>query len=462
MDTYDAVIIGSGQAGNPLAVKFAVLGKKVALVEKEYIGGSCVNVGCSPTKTMEASGRVAHLVNRAADYGVTFNGPVTVDMETVRRRKRDIVTSFSSGDEAKLVRRGVEILWGEARFTSGKEIEVALNDGGKRRLKADMFFIDTGTRPVVPEIDGLPECNIFNNGTIMELDQVPDHLMIIGGGYVGMEFARMFKRFGSDVTIVHRESHVLSQEDEDLALAIQEIYARDGIRIVLEADTHSASQDKDGKIHLRLTCLEGEETITGTHLLLAAGRTPNTDMLNLDAAGVEIDDRGYIVTDDRLRTTVPHIYALGDVKGGPAFTHIAYDDYRIVKSNLFESDSASTQDRVLPYVVFIDPQLGRIGMSEKEATERGIPYKLVKMPMAHVARALEVDETDGFMKALVDEKSGRILGFACLGMEGGELMAMVQIAMAGGLTWKDLKNMIFAHPTLAESLNNLFSQVERT
>lgn len=458
---FDAVIIGSGQSGNPLAVKFAVSGKKVALVEKEHIGGSCVNVGCSPTKTMEASGRVAHLVRRAADYGIHFPGPVTVDMETVRRRKRDIVTSFSSGDEAKLERRGVEIVWGEARFTSGKEIEVALNDGDTRRLKADLIFIDTGTRPAVPKIDGLPECTILSNGTIMELDLVPEHLMIIGGGYVGMEFARMFRRFGSEVTIVQRGSQVLSQEDEDLAQAIQEIYARDNIRIILQADTHSASQDRDENIHLRVTCGEREETISGSHLLLAAGRIPNTDMLNLAAAGVEMDDRGYIVTDDRLRTTAPDIYAMGDVKGGPAFTHISYDDYRIVRSNLFENGSATTENRILPYVVFIDPQLGRIGLSEKEATERGIPYKMVKMPMAHVARALEVDETDGFMKALVDTDSGRILGFACLGMEGGELMAVVQVAMAGGLTWRDLKNMIFSHPTLAESLNNLFSLVER-
>ena len=462
MDSFDVIIIGSGQAGNPLAVKLAVSGKKVALIEKEHIGGSCVNVGCSPTKTMEASGRVAHLANRAADYGVTFQGPVTVDMETVRRRKRDIVTSFSSGDEAKLVRKGVEIVWGEAKFVSGEEIEVALNGGGTRCLKADLIFIDTGTRSVVPEIDGLPQCSVLNNWSIMELDQVPEHLMIIGGGYVGMEFARMFRRFGSEVTIIHRGVHVLSQEDEDLAQAIQEILKRDGIRIVLQADTHSASQDPDGKIHLRLTCTEGEETISGSHLLLAAGRIPNTDMLNLQAAGVETDTRGYIVTDNYLRTSAPKIYALGDVKGGPAFTHISYDDYRIVKSNLLEDGDATIEDRVLPYVVFIDPQLGRIGLSEREATKQAVPYAMVKMPMAHVARALEVDETDGFMKALVDKESGRILGFACLGMEGGELMAVVQVAMAGGLTWRDLKNMIFAHPTLAESLNNLFSLVERT
>lgn len=461
-EKFDAVIIGSGQAGNPLAVKLAVSGKKVALVEKEHIGGSCVNVGCSPSKTMEASGRVAHLVNRAGDYGVTVHGSVIMDMKTVRRRKRDIVTSFSSGDKAKLERKGVEIVWGQASFKSPVEIEVALNEGGTRKLSADLFFIDTGTRPVVPDIKGLPECKVLNNATIMELDEVPDHLMIIGGGYVGLEFARMFQRFGSRVTIIHRNVHVLSQEDEDLAEAIQDIFIRDGIRIILQADTHSATQDPDGAIHLKLTCLEGEETITGSHLLLAAGRTPNTDMLNLSAAGVQVDESGYIKTDSRLKTAAKNIYALGDVKGGPAFTHISYDDYRIIKSNLLEHGNASIEGRTLPYVVFIDPQLGRVGLSEMEARKQRIPYNLVKMPMAHVARALEVDETDGFMKALVDKESGRILGFACLGMEGGELMAVVQTAMAGGLTWWDLKNMIFAHPTLAESLNNLFSLVERS
>ena len=430
-------------------------------MEKEHIGGSCVNVGCSPTKTMEASGRVAYILSRAADYGVNFQGPFTVDMKAVRRRKRDIVISFSSGDEAKLKRRGVEIVWGQARFVSGEEIEVALNEGGTRRLKAGLIFIDTGTRPAVPEIEGLSACSVLDNGTVMEVDSVPEHLLIIGGGYVGMEFARMFRRFGSEVTIVHRGTHVLSQEDEDVAEAIQEIYIRDGIRIILEADTYSAHQDAEGQIHLRLTCPKGEKTVTGTHLLLAAGRVPNTDMLNLAAAGVETDQGGYIATNERLETTASGIYALGDVKGGPAFTHISYDDYRIVRSNLFENRDAVIGDRAVPYVVFIDPQLGRVGLSEKEAAERNIPYKMVKMPMTHVARALEVDETDGFMKALVDPESSRILGFACLGMEGGEVMAVVQVAMAGGLTWHDLRDMIFAHPTLAESLNNLFSLVDR-
>jgi pyruvate/2-oxoglutarate dehydrogenase complex dihydrolipoamide dehydrogenase (E3) component len=441
LDHYDAIIIGSGQAGNPLAVKFAVSGHKVALVEREHIGGSCVNVGCSPSKTMEASARIARLVHRAADYGVVIHGPPVVEMERVRHRKRQIVKSFSEGDEAKLLRKGVEIIRGEAGFKAPGEIEVALKGGGTRRITADYIFIDTGTRPFVPDIDGLSSCSILDNETIMELDIVPRHLMVIGGGYVGLEFGRMFHRFGSEVTIIHRSDHILSREDRDVAEAIQEIFLQDGIRIILDA--------------------EGHRTVSGSHLLVAAGRTPNSDMLNLQAAGVKTDDYGYIEVDHRLQTSAEKIFALGDIKGGPAFTHIAYDDYRVVRTNLFDGGDASTDGRVLPYVVFIDPQLGRVGLSEREAVEKGLRFEVVRMPMGHVARALEVDETSGFMKALLEPDSGKILGFACLGMEAGELMAVVQVAMAGDLTWRDLKEMIFAHPTLAESLNNLFSLVGR-
>jgi len=461
MDSFDAVIIGSGQAGNPLGVKFAVKGRKVALVERDAIGGSCVNVGCSPTKTMEASGRVAHLVRRAADFGVDIQGPVTVDMKKIRQRKRSIVRSFSSGDKAKLDRKGVEILQGEGRFVAPREIEVRMKDGGTRRIRGDLVFIDTGTRPSIPQIEGLCSCNILDNGTIMELGEVPRHLMIIGGGYVGLEFGRMFARFGSAVTIIHRGSHVLSGEDEDVAQAVQDIFREDGIRIILEANTYRAFQDPDGTIHLDLDYPGGRESISGSHLLVAAGRIPNTDMLNLPRAGVETDEQGFIVVDKNLRTTAEGVYGLGDVKGGPAFTHIAYDDYRVVRTNIFGEGGATIEGRILPYTVFIDPQLARVGLSEKEARGKGIRYETIRMPMSHVARALETDETRGFMKALVEPGAGKILGFACLGVEAGELMAVVQMAMAGGLTALDLKEMIFAHPTLAESLNRLFSLAGR-
>ena len=461
MAHYDALIIGSGQAGNPLAVKLAVSGWKVALIERQHIGGSCVNVGCSPTKTMEASGRVAYVAGRAANYGVHFQGPLSVDMVRVRERKRRIVESFSGGDRAKLERKGVEVVMGEARFVGRKEIEVSLLGGGSVRMTGDKVFIDTGTRAAVPGIEGLTTCTILNNESIMELDRVPEHLLVIGGGYVGMEFARMFRRFGSEVTIIHSCEHVLCGEDADVAEEIQRICAEDGIRISLKSMTDRAHQDPDGTIHLHFTGPEGEGAVSGSHLLVSTGRTPNTDMLNLGAAGVETDEAGYIRTDPQLRTSAPDVYALGDVKGGPAFTHIAYDDYRVVKTNLLEEGGATTEGRILPYVVFIDPQLGRVGLSEKAAREAGIPCKVVSMPMAHVARALEVGETRGMLKALVDTGSGQILGFAALGLEGGELMAVVQMAMLGGITYRELRNTIFAHPTLAESLNSLFALVDR-
>jgi len=458
---YDAIIVGSGQGGNPLAVKLAVSGWKTALVEKEHIGGSCVNVGCSPTKTMEASARVAHLAGRAQDYGVHFDGDVRMDMEKVRQRKRDIVTSFSQGDRAKLERKGVDIFMGEACFTGPKEIEITLNEGATQRISGDKIFIDTGTRPNVPEIEGLDSCSALTNETIMELDSVPEHLVVIGGGYVGCEFGRMFNRFGSKVTIIESCPHLFCREDQDVAEAVQEIFRNDGIRIVLEGTVSRAAQDSDGIFHLTVNTDKGQEVISGTHLLVAAGRTPNTDMLNLETAGIETDDRGYIKSDEKLRTTAPDIFVIGDVKGGPAFTHIAYDDYRVIKANLLEGADVTISDRMVPYVVFIDPQLGRVGLTEGEAEEKGLSFKTVKMPMTHVARALETDETQGFLKALVDKETGRILGFAALCADGGELMAVVQMAMVGGLTYRDLRNMIFAHPTLAESLNSLFGLVDR-
>lgn len=458
---YDAIIIGSGQGGNPLAVKLAVSGWKTALVEKEHIGGSCVNVGCSPTKTMEASARVAHLVSRAEDYGVHLSGKAGVDMVKIRQRKREIVTSFSEGDRGKLERKGVDIFMGEARFTGPKEIEIALNDGGTKQIAGNKIFIDTGTRPAIPEIEGLDSCSALTNESIMELDSVPDHLIVIGGGYVGSEFGRMFNRFGSQVTIIEFCDHLFCREDKDIAEAVQEIFREDGIRIVLESTVTRAVQDDDGSIHLTVDTDGGEEIISGTHLLVAAGRIPNTDMLNLEAARVEMDARGFIKADEKLRTTAPDIFAIGDVKGGPAFTHIAYNDYRVIKANLLEGADATISDRIFPYVVFIDPQLGRVGLTEWEAEEKGLSFKVVKMPMTHVARALETEQTQGFLKALVDTETGKILGFAALCVEGGELMAVVQMAMMGGLTYRELRNTIFAHPTLAESLNNLFGLVDR-
>jgi pyruvate/2-oxoglutarate dehydrogenase complex dihydrolipoamide dehydrogenase (E3) component len=455
---YDAIVIGAGQGGVPLARTLAQAGRKVALVEREHVGGTCYNEGCTPTKTMVASAKVAYLDRRSADYGVK-NGQVTVDMVAVRQRKRDIVEDFRNGGEQRLRdTEGLDLIWGEASFTGPKELEVRLNSY-ETRLTAKNIFINTGSRPANPPVAGLESVPALNSTTIMELDEVPEHLLVLGGGYVGLEFAQMFRRFGSEVTVVQRDKQLLTREDADVAEAVAEVLREDGVEVLLETEAKRAEQTEDGELLLTVGTLEGESTLEGSHLLVAAGRPPNTDRLNLEAAGVETDERGFIRVNERLETGVEGIWALGDVKGGPAFTHISYDDFRIVKTNLLEGGDATITDRMVPYTVFIDPQLGRVGLSEEEARERGRDVRVARMPMKHVARALEVDEPRGMMKAVVDADTRRILGCAVLGVEGGEVAAMIQIAMMGGVPYTTLRDAVFAHPTLAESLNNLFATI---
>jgi pyruvate/2-oxoglutarate dehydrogenase complex dihydrolipoamide dehydrogenase (E3) component len=457
---YDAIVIGAGQGGVPLAKTLAQAGRRTALVEREHVGGTCYNEGCTPTKTMVASAKVAYFERRSGDYGVQ-NGPVTVDMVAVRQRKRDIVDNFRNGGERRIQdTEGLDLLKGEARFTGPEELEVRLNGGDELRLTAENIFINVGARPANPPVEGLDSVPTLNSTTIMELDEVPEHLLVLGGGYVGLEFAQMFRRFGSEVTVVQRGRQLLSREDADVAEAVAEILREDGIEVLLETRAERAEQTEDGRIRLTIRTPEGESTLEGSHLLAAAGRPPNTDQLNLEAAGVETDKRGFIKVNERLETNVPGIWALGDVKGGPAFTHISYDDFRIVRTNLLEGGNATINDRMLPYTVFIDPQLGRVGLSEEEAREQSRNVRVAKMPMSHVARAIEVDEPRGVMKAVVDAETHQILGCAVLGIEGGEVMAMIQIAMMGGVPYTVLRDAIFAHPTLAESLNNLFATID--
>ena len=460
MDQYDAIIIGAGQAGGPLSTALAQAGWKTAIIERIHVGGTCINEGCTPTKTMVASARVAYLTRRAADYGVE-TGPISVDMKVVRERKRDIVESFRSGSERRIESaQGVDLLMGEARFVEQKVVEVQLNTGETRLLTASTIFINAGARPSIPPIDGIHNVPTLDSTSIMELDRVPEHLLIFGGSYIALEFGQMFRRFGSKVTIIQRSAHLLSREDTDIADAVAGILREDGIEILVETHVSHVGQNLNGNIEMAVQTAEGERILTGSHLLVAAGREPNTDWLNAEAAGIEIDKRGYIRVNDRLETNVAGIYALGDIKGGPAFTHISYDDFRIIRTNLLEHGNASIRDRLVPYTVFIDPQLGRVGMSETEARASGQAIRVAKMPMNYVARALEVDESRGFMKAIVDADSGQILGCAILGIEGGEIMAMVQMAMMGKLPYTVLRDAVFAHPTLAESLNNLFTMFE--
>ena len=457
---YDAVIIGSGQGGNPLAGALAGAGRKTAVIEREHVGGTCINEGCTPTKTMVASAKVAYLDRRSSDYGVR-NGPVNVDMAEVRGRKRDIVDSFRGGSEQRLEdAENLDLIRGEAHFTGPRELEVQLDDGDTVRLSAENVFINVGARPGGVPVDGIDTVGALNSTTVMELDEVPDHLLVLGGGYVGLEFAQMFRRFGSEVTVVQRGPQLLAREDADVAEAVADILNEDGIEVLLETEAQSAGKDEGGGIQLTVSGPDGGRILSGSHLLVAAGRPPNTDLLNLEEAGIETDKRGFIKVDDRLETNVPGVYALGDVKGGPAFTHVSYDDFRVIQANLLDGGNATISDRLIPYTVFIDPQLGRVGLSESEAREQGHDVRVGTMPMNYVARALEMDESRGMMKVVVDAGTGRILGCAVLGIEGGEIMAMIQIAIMGGLSYTALRDGMFAHPTLAESLNTLFASVD--
>jgi len=454
---YDAIVIGSGQAGGPLAADLAEAGRKTALIERDRLGGTCVNVGCTPTKTLVASARVAYLVRRAADYGVR-TGRVGVDMARVRKRKRDIVRSFGgvTPDRAKK-KTHRHVLYGEARFTGPKSIEVSLARGaGIRRLTADTIFINTGARPSRPALPGLADIEVLDSTSIMELGTVPGHLLVLGGGYIGVEFGQMFRRFGSRVTIVQRAEALLAREDPDVAEAVAAILRDDGVEVLLGAETLRVVPGSKGRIHLSVRQKGRSRKLTGTHLLVATGRQPNTDRLNLGAAGITTDEKGFVVVDERLETTVPGVYALGDVKGGPAFTHISYDDYRIVRTNLLEGGSATTTGRLVPYTVYMDPELGRVGMSETEARARGRRVRVAKLGMDSVARALERGEPRGFIKIIVDPATDQILGCAVLGIEGGEIMSMLEIAMLGKLPSTTLREAIFAHPALAEALNNVF------
>ncbi len=456
---YDAILLGAGQANNALSRSLAAAGWKVALVEQKHVGGTCINEGCTPTKTMIASARVAHVARRAEDYGVD-TGPISVDLRKVRERKRSIVEMFRGGGRERLeATEGLDLLMGEGRFCGPKSIEVRMNDGTARRLSADTIFINTGLRPRKPELPGLEDVPALDSTTIMELGDVPDHLLILGGGYVGVEFAQMFRRFGSEVTVVQRSGQVLTHEDSDIAEEVMSILREDGIEILVESEA-TAVEGAEGAVALHVLTPNGERVLEGSHLLVAVGRVPNTERLNLEAAGIETHRRGYIKADARLRTNVPGVYALGDVRGGFAFTHVAYDDFRIIRTNLLEGGDASSDDRTLIYTVFIDPQLGRVGLTEEMARDEGYNVRVAKLPMSHVARALEMDETRGMMKAVLDGDSNQILGAAVLGPEGGEIVSVLRVAMMGNLPYEALRDAVLPHPTLAEALNSLFTTID--
>ncbi len=459
MKHYDAIIIGTGQAGSPLAKKLAGVGMKTAIIEKRLVGGTCINDGCTPTKTWIASAKQIYLAQHSDPLGVHIRD-YSVNMPVIKKRKDEIVSTFRGGTEKGLeTTKGVDLIFGEASFTDEKTISVKLKDGGTEQLTAGKIFINAGAKTTIPKIDGLDEIDYLTSTSILELTSVPESLLIIGGSYIGMEFGQMFSRFGSKVTILETSARALPREDEDIAEEIIRILEAEGIKFY--ADAHVKKLKKqDEHIKAELAVGDKHHEFTYTHVLVAAGRIPQTEALNLKAAGVETDDRGYIKVNDKLETNVKGIYALGDIKGGPAFTHIAYNDYTIVYRNLVEKANLSIKDRLVPYCMFTDPPLGRVGISEADAKKKGLNYKVARLPMEHVARALEVGDTRGFMKAVVDVDTKKILGAAILGQEGGEIMSVLQMAMMGGITYEEIRYMVFAHPTYSESLNNLFMALE--
>ncbi|MCJ1351294.1 MAG: hypothetical protein MMC33_001278 [Icmadophila ericetorum] len=472
---YNAVIIGSGQGGTPLAQALAKAGRKTALIESSHIGGCCINEGCTPTKTLIASGKVAYHMRRGADYGINVSGgkdrKVVTDMERVRQRKRDIVESWRAGGEKRTRDAGVEVLWGEGSFKSEKSMVVRLRDGQEKRITADSFFVNTGERPAKPKLPGIedvPQDRKLDSTSVQELGEVPSHLIVLGGGYIGLEFGQLFRRLGAEVTIIQRSSQLLPREDPDIAASMLKILSEDGLTVHLSTNASSVSWDEKHAstgIHLQIRSNSGKEMeVVGSHLLSAAGRTPNTDMLNLSSAGVETNSKGYIEVNERLETSAPGIWAIGDVKGPPAFTHISYDDFRIVQANVLNPTRCylSTKNRTVPYVCFTDPQMAHVGFHEAEVRQKwpDRKIKVAKMPMNYVARALEMDESRGLMKVVVDAETSEILGFSCLGIEGGEIMSIVQMAMMGNVHYEVLKDAVWAHPSLAESLNNLWGYLE--
>jgi pyruvate/2-oxoglutarate dehydrogenase complex dihydrolipoamide dehydrogenase (E3) component len=409
---------------------------------------------------MAASARVAYLARRASDYGVE-TGPVKVHLAQVRERKQKVVERFRSGaEEALEASANLDVIRGEASFIDARTVKVEGAGNEALRLSAEKIFINTGARPVIPTIDGLNRVPFLDSTSIMELDTLPNHLLIVGGGYIAIEFGQMFRRYGSQVTIIERGEQLLAREDSDVAEEVCKILREDGIDVRLKTGTSRVETNEQGEIQLTISRNGGEATVKGSHLLIATGRRPNTDHLNLGAAGVELDEKGYVRVNDRLETNVQGIYAIGDIKPGPALTHISYDDFRIIQANLLQNGNASIDGRPVPYTIFMDPQLGRVGLTEKEARAQGRSIRVAKLSMANVARGIEFGETRGFMKAIVDAQANQILGCAILGMEGGEVMTVLQVAMMGKLPYTVIRDGIFAHPTLAESLNNLFMAMD--
>lgn len=457
MEKFDYIVLGGGKGGKTIAIELGRSGKKTAVVEIGMIGGSCINVACIPTKTMINCAKVAEMTRRSQEYG-TFCEDIKVQLPKVIAYKNAVVEDLRELNLHSLTHTDhLELILGEGHFIDSNSIEVMLNDGTKRILTADKIIINTGSRPSIPDITGIDSFEYLTSKSIMELTTLPEHLIIIGGGYIGLEFAQMFARFGSKITIINHGPQILSNEDEDVANEIKTYLEQD--MITIHVDTQPIEIKKtDHTLDIFCRDKQGKKfTIQGTHLLVATGRKANTEKLNLEAAKVAIDKRGFITVNEKLQTSNPNIWALGDVNGGPQFTHVSFDDFRIVRSQLLEDGCRTTKNRLIPYTLFIDPQLGRVGLTEKRAKELNIAYKVAKMPVKAIPRAKTMGETKGFFKVLVSETDETILGAAILCEEAGEVLGTIQVAMIGKLTYRCLGDAIFSHPTLVEGLNLLFA-----
>jgi pyruvate/2-oxoglutarate dehydrogenase complex dihydrolipoamide dehydrogenase (E3) component len=457
LDRFQNVVLGGGEAGKYIAWELARWGQSVAVVEKGLIGGSCPNIACLPTKNVIHSAKVVGLVRHAATFGLQL-GPWTLDMAGVRQRKREMVDGLIAIHKARFAADGLEFILGEGRFVAPRTIEVQLAQGGMRRLEGERVFLNLGTHAAIPDIPGLAGAAPLTHVEALELDRLPAHLIVLGGGYVGLEMAQAFRRFGSRVTVIDQAPQLAPREDPDVAEAVRAIFADDGIDVVLEAAIEAIDGRSGEQVGARLRTPAGERVIKGSDLLVALGRTPNTRGIGLESAGVELDLRGYVKVNDRLETSAPGVWAMGECAGSPQFTHVAYDDFRVVRDNL-AGRSRTTRDRLIPYCMFIDPELGRVGLGEVEAKRRGIAIRVARLPMTSVLRARTIGETRGFMKTLIDARSDRILGFTMLGSGAGEVIAAVQSAMLAGLAYTGLRDAILTHPTMAEGLSVLLANV---
>jgi pyruvate/2-oxoglutarate dehydrogenase complex dihydrolipoamide dehydrogenase (E3) component len=451
---FDAIAIGAGQAAKPLCYALADLGWKVAFIERAELGGSCINTGCTPTKSMVASAQVAYYARNASRWGVRA-GEVTVDMPAIVARKNKIVQGFRDSIQKGVDSRpNIRFIRGSAKFIAPHQVQV-----GNETLESERIFIDTGTQPQIPPIPGIDSVPFLTNASIIELRELPKHLLILGGGYIGLEFGQMFRRFGSEVTIIHRGEQILPGEDDDIVKEVQKSLEAEGIQFRLGANT-TRIENRAGEIILSVDTTSGPQTIAGSHLLVATGRRPATGDLDLDKAGITTDAHGYIKTNGRLETNVPGVWALGDVKGGPAFTHISYNDYQIVYANLIECKNLTTENRYLPYALFTDPQLGRVGITERQARASGRKFKMGKYPLTSVSRAIERSETRGLMKIIVDGETDRILGAAILASEGGETVQILGAMVLAQAPYTVLKGAVYIHPTMAEGFFGLMESVK--